>query len=230
MKSVSNSMIRIDDLHFSYPDGNFSLDISELSINQGESVAIIGPSGSGKTTLLNLICGVSRPQSGDIQINGRSLHAQSEKEVRQYRLSHIGMVFQSFELLEYLNVFDNILLPYRLDNTIEIETKTVTRAKEIAATFGIEDKLKRYPSQLSQGEKQRVAIMRALITGASLIVADEPTGNLDPENTDLVADQLLEFVKKEGATLVTVTHDHDFAKRFDRIIDFTELLKGERNA
>jgi putative ABC transport system ATP-binding protein len=159
-------MIRIDDLHFSYPDGNFSLDISELSINQGESVAIIGPSGSGKTTLLNLICGVSRPQSGDIQINGRSLHAQSEKEVRQYRLSHIGMVFQSFELLEYLNVFDNILLPYRLDNTIEIETKTVTRAKEIAATFGIEDKLKRYPSQLSQGEKQRVAIMRALITGA----------------------------------------------------------------
>lgn len=230
MKSVSNSMIRIDDLHFSYPDGNFSLDISELSINQGESVAIIGPSGSGKTTLLNLICGVSRPQSGDIQINGRSLHAQSEKEVRQYRLSHIGMVFQSFELLEYLNVFDNILLPYRLDNTIEIETKTVTRAKEIAATFGIEDKLKRYPSQLSQGEKQRVAIMRALITGASLIVADEPTGNLDPENTDLVADQLLEFVKKEGATLVTVTHDHDFAKRFDRIIDFTELLKGEKNA
>lgn len=230
MKSVSNSMIRIDDLHFSYPDENFSLDISELSINQGESVAIIGPSGSGKTTLLNLICGVSRPQSGDIQINGRSLHAQSEKEVRQYRLSHIGMVFQSFELLEYLNVFDNILLPYRLDNTIEIETKTVTRAKEIAATFGIEDKLKRYPSQLSQGEKQRVAIMRALITGASLIVADEPTGNLDPENTDLVADQLLEFVKKEGATLVTVTHDHDFAKRFDRIIDFTELLKGERNA
>ena len=230
MKSVSNSMIRIDDLHFSYPDGNFSLDISELSINQGESVAIIGPSGSGKTTLLNLICGVSRPQSGDIQINGRSLHAQSEKEVRQYRLSHIGMVFQSFELLEYLNVFDNILLPYRLDDTIQIETKTVTRAKEIAATFGIEDKLKRYPSQLSQGEKQRVAIMRALITGASLIVADEPTGNLDPENTDLVADQLLEFVKKEGATLVTVTHDHDFAKRFDRIIDFTELLKGERNA
>jgi len=122
-------MIRIDDLHFIYPDENCSLDISELSINQGESVAIIGPSGSGKTTLLNLICGVSRPQSGDIQINGRSLHAQSEKEVRQYRLSHIGMVFPSFELLEYLNVFDNILLPYRLDNTSELETQTVMRAK-----------------------------------------------------------------------------------------------------
>lgn len=230
MKNVSNSMICIDDLHFIYPDGNFSLDISALSINQGESIAIIGPSGSGKTTLLNLICGVSRPQSGDIRINGRSLHTQSEKELRQYRISHIGMVFQSFELLEYLNVLDNILLPYRLDNTLQMETQTVTRAKEIAATFGIDDKLKRYPSQLSQGEKQRVAIMRALITGAKLIVADEPTGNLDPENTDLVADLLLDFVKKEGATLVTVTHDHDFAKRFDRIIDFTELLKGEKNA
>ena len=140
------------------------------------------------------------------------------------------MVFQSFELLEYLNVLDNILLPYRLDNTLHLDTQTVTRAKEIAATFGIEDKLKRYPSQLSQGEKQRVAIMRALITGAKLIIADEPTGNLDPKNTDLVADLLLDFVKKEGATLVTVTHDHDFAKRFDRVIDFTELLKGEKNA
>lgn len=230
MKNVSNNMIRIDDLHFIYPDGNFSLDISELSINQGESVAIIGPSGSGKTTLLNLICGVSRPQNGDISINGRSLNSQSEKELRQYRISHIGMVFQSFELLEYLNVLDNILLPYRLDNTLHMDMQTVTRAKEIAATFGIDDKLKRYPSQLSQGEKQRVAIMRALITGAKLIIADEPTGNLDPKNTDLVADLLLDFVKKEGATLVTVTHDHDFAKRFDRIIDFTELLKGVKNA
>lgn len=230
MKNVLNSMIDIDDLHFIYPDGNFSLDISKLSIGQGESIAIIGPSGSGKTTLLNLICGVSRPQSGDIRINDRSLNTQSEKEVRQYRISHIGMVFQSFELLEYLNVLDNILLPYRLDNTLHMDMQTVTRAKEIAATFGIDDKLKRYPSQLSQGEKQRVAIMRALITGAKLIIADEPTGNLDPKNTDLVADLLLDFVKKEGATLVTVTHDHDFAKRFDRVIDFTELLKGENNA
>jgi len=223
-------MIHINDLHFSYPDGNFSLDISTLSINKGESIAITGPSGSGKTTLLNLICGVCRPQSGDIIINGTSLKEQNEKALRQYRIAHIGMVFQSFELLEYLNVLDNILLPYRLDNTLHLEKETVERAKDIARTFGMEDKLQRYPSQLSQGEQQRVAIMRALITGAKLIIADEPTGNLDPKNTDLVADLLLDFVKKEGGTLITVTHDHTFAKRFDRVIDFTQLLKGEKDA
>jgi len=223
-------MIHINDLHFSYPDGNFSLNISTLSINSGESIAITGPSGSGKTTLLNLICGVSRPQSGDIIINGTSLKQQNEKALRQYRITHIGMVFQSFELLEYLNVLDNILLPYRLDKTLYIEKETVERAKDIVRTFGMEDKLQRYPSQLSQGEQQRVAIMRALITGAKLIIADEPTGNLDPKNTDLVADMLLDFVKKEGSTLVTVTHDHTFAKRFDRVIDFTQLLKGEKDA
>jgi len=223
-------MIHINERHFSYPDGNFSLDISTLSINKGESIAITGPSGSGKTTLLNLICGINRPQSGDIIINDTSLNTQNEKTLRQYRIAHIGMVFQSFELLEYLNVLDNILLPYRLDKTLHIGKETVERAKEIAGTFGMEDKLKRYPSQLSQGEQQRVAIMRALITGAKLIIADEPTGNLDPKNTDLVAKMLLDFVKKEGATLITVTHDHTFAKRFERVIDFTQLLKGEKDA
>ncbi len=223
-------MIRIYNLHFSYPDGSFSLDIPALTITKGESVAIIGPSGSGKTTLLNLICGVDRPQHGDIFISGASLNEKSEKALRQHRICNIGMVFQSFELLEYLNVLDNILLPYRLDNTLRMDTQAAKRANEIATTFGIDDKLKRYPSQLSQGEKQRVAIIRALITGAKLIIADEPTGNLDPENTDLVADQLLEFVKKEGATLVSVTHDHTFAQRFDRIIDFTALPAGEPHA
>lgn len=223
-------MIHINDLHFSYPDGNFSLDIATLSINKGESIAITGPSGSGKTTLLNLICGVSRPQSGDIIINGTSLKQQNEKALRQYRIAHIGMVFQSFELLEYLNVLDNILLPYRLDQNLRLEKETVERAKKIAGTFGMEDKLQRYPSQLSQGEQQRVAIMRALITGAKLIIADESTGNLDPKNTDIVANLLLDFVKKEGATLITVTHDHTFAKRFDRVIDFTQLIKGEKDA
>jgi len=223
-------MIHINDLHFSYPDGNFSLDISTLSIKKGESIAITGPSGSGKTTLLNLICGVSRPQSGDIIINGTSLKQQNEKTLRQYRIAHIGMVFQSFELLEYLNVLDNILLPYRLDKTLHIGKETIERAKVTARTFGMEDKLQRYPSQLSQGEQQRVAIMRALITGAKLIIADEPTGNLDPKNTDLMAKILLDFVKKEGATLITVTHDHTFAKRFDRVIDFTQLFKGEKDA
>ena len=222
-------MIHINDLHFSYPDGNFSLDISSLSINKGESIAITGPSGSGKTTLLNLICGIDRATSGDIIINGTTLNRQNEKSLRHYRIANIGMVFQSFELLEYLNVLDNILLPYRLDKILQLKKETVKRAQEIARTFGMEEKLHRYPAQLSQGEQQRVAIMRALITEAKLIIADEPTGNLDPKNTDLVADMLLDFVKKEGATLVTVTHDHNFAKRFDRVIDFTQLLKGEED-
>ena len=227
--AINYPMIQINNLYFSYADHDFSMDIPYFHIEKGGSVAITGPSGSGKTTLLNLICGVLRPLDGEVIVDGISIEDLSDKALRQYRIAHIGMVFQSFELLEYLNVLDNILLPYRLDKNLILDPKVKRRAYEIAESFGIEDKLNRYPSALSQGEKQRVAIARALITGAKLIIADEPTGNLDPKNTEQVADILLEYVKKEKATLVTVTHDHAFAKQFDRVVDFTKLAEGEEN-
>jgi len=222
-------MIEIKNLSFAYSDGDFRLFIPELQIAQGESIAITGPSGSGKTTLLNLISGVLQAQGGTVRMGEQIISEMSENGRREHRISHMGMVFQNFELLEYLNVSDNILLPYRLEESLRLNEKVRQRAKEISSIFGMEQKLSAYPKELSQGQKQRVAICRSLVTGAKLIIADEPTGNLDPKNTALVADTLLDFVKRENASLITVTHDLDFAKRFDREIDFMKLLQAGTN-
>ena len=222
-------MLNIKELVFSYPKSNFEISIPSLDVKEGESLAITGPSGSGKTTLLNLISGILQSQSGEIRIGKNTISKMKEDECRAYRISQIGMLFQGFELLEYLSVYDNILLPYRLEPTLRLDEIVYARATELTSVFGISDKLKKYPSQLSQGERQRVALCRALITGAKLIIADEPTGNLDPKNTTLVADMFLEYLKKEKATLITVTHDQSFAKRFDRQIDFMQLLQERKD-
>ena len=133
------------------------------------------------------------------------------------------MVFQSFELLEYLCVLDNILLPLRIGSGLSVGDSLRDRACELAAHVGISDKLRRYPGQLSQGERQRVAVSRALLLEPSLVLADEPTGNLDPHNKTLVLDLLLDYARQQSATLVTVTHDTELLSRFDRVIDFRSL-------
>ena len=222
-------MLSIKDLVFSYPKSDFEIGIPFLDVKEGESLAITGPSGSGKTTLLNLIAGILQSESGEIHINNNIISKMKEDESRAYRISKIGMLFQSFELLEYLSVYDNVLLPYRLEPTLRLDVQVRDKAKELTSLFGIVDKLDNYPSELSQGERQRVALCRALVTGAKLIIADEPTGNLDPKNTTLVADTLLEYLKKEKATLITVTHDQSFAKRFNRQIDFMQLLQESKD-
>ncbi len=136
----------------------------------------------------------------------------------------MGLVFQEFELLEYLSVFDNILLPYRITQALELNPAARERARRLAADVGIADKLRRYPGQLSQGERQRVAICRAIIVEPPLLLADEPTGNLDPGNKGRVLDILFDYARETGATLVTVTHDHGLIGRFDRLIDFQDFL------
>jgi ABC-type lipoprotein export system ATPase subunit len=216
-------MIKIQDLRFSYDAGDFSLQIPELKIAHCETVAIVGPSGSGKTTLLNLIAGAATPQSGLVSTNGHEVSGLNEAARRDFRIGNIGLVFQEFELLEYLNVLDNILLPYRINRTLQLDTNVRARAEAIAERVGIGDKLGRYANQLSQGEKQRVAVIRALVVQPALLLADEPTGNLDPLNKNRVLDILLQYANENAATLVTVTHDHDILDRFQRVIDFKDF-------
>ncbi|MHC4712872.1 MAG: ABC transporter ATP-binding protein [Planctomycetota bacterium] len=216
-------MITVSGLNFRYREGRFRLRISDLSIEPGSAVAVIGASGTGKTTFLNLVSGVTVPQSGTIVTNGVEVSSLSDVRRREFRISNVGFVFQEFELLDYLNVIDNILLPYRISPALMLDGAAHDRALELANDVGIADKLDRNVNRLSHGERQRVAICRALVADTALILADEPTGNLDPEATEHVMDLLFAQVRKRSATLVTVTHDHGLIDRFDRVIDFLDF-------
>jgi putative ABC transport system ATP-binding protein len=218
-------MIRIHSLDFQHQHGEFRLHVPELTVAQSEKVAVIGPSGSGKTTLLNLIAGIFHPDAGEIYIGDVPVHQLTDAERRDFRISKIGFVFQDFELLDYLNVLDNILHPYRITGALVLDQTVRARAATLAENMGIGDKLGRFPDELSQGEKQRVAICRALLPQPKLILADEATGNLDPENKQIILDLLFESVNDHHATLLTVTHDHDLLSRFDRVIDFQHFRK-----
>ena len=218
-------MISVRDLRFSYPGGEFELIVPDLRVGQGEKLAVIGPSGSGKTTLLHLMAGIRLPQTGTVTTDGVEVTSLEDGARRDFRIRRIGMVFQEFELLEYLTVLDNILLPYRINGSLTIDTTVRTRAVNLAKQVGLGDKTNRLSTQLSHGEKQRVAVCRALVAEPVLLLADEPTGNLDPNNTQRVLDILLEAADATGATLVTVTHDHDLLPKFDRYVDVMDLLR-----
>ena len=222
-------MIEIKQLHFHYPvigeqGTGFQLTIDSLSINANEKVAIVGPSGSGKTTLLNLLSGITTPNSGNVYVNGKDLSQLSDKQRRDFRINHIGFIFQDFALIDYLNVYDNIIHPYRISKALKLDREVIARITDLSELMGIADKLKRYPHQLSQGEKQRVAICRALLPCPSLLLADEATGNLDPDNKQKILELMFQSAKSYNATLITVTHDHELLPSFDRVIDFKTFL------
>jgi len=216
-------MINIENLKYSYPNSDFNLAVGTLSIEKGSRTAVIGPSGFGKTTLLNLIAGILQPQRGDVKVNGTNVSQLSDSERRNFRIREVGFVFQDFKLLEYLNVLDNILLPFRINRSLEISKDVKSVAKDTAASLNIEDKLRKHPSRLSHGERQRVAICRALVNKPAIILADEPTGNLDPDNKAHIMQILFDYVDNYNSTLVTVTHDHELLKGFQQIVDFKEL-------
>lgn len=216
-------MIHIKDLKFHFPGGQFRLNIPDFQVARGEKVAVIGPSGSGKTTLLNLIAGIIIPLGGTIGVDNAQVSALGDQERRDFRISNIGFVFQDFELLDYLNVLDNVLHPYRITGALKLDKAVRARAESLTQDMGIGDKLKRNPEHLSHGEKQRVAICRALLPQPKLILADEATGNLDPDNKTLILDLLFKAVNDQHATLLAVTHDHDLLKGFDRVVDFTDF-------
>ena len=220
-------MIKISSLEFSYPGTDFQLTIPELAVAAGERLAVIGPSGSGKTTLLNLIAGIITPQQGAVSVGDVAVSSLSDGQRRDFRITTIGFVFQDFELIEYLNVLDNILHPYRITGALQLDAKVRQRAAGLAESMGIGDKLKRFVNDLSHGEKQRVAICRALLPSPDLILADEATGNLDPENKNHILDLLFESVREHNATLLAVTHDHELLPRFDRVVDFQSFRSIE---
>jgi len=186
-------------------------------------VAVIGPSGAGKTTLLNLIAGIVTPIEGAVNVDGIEVSELSDAQRRIFRISNIGFVFQDFELLDYLNVMDNILHPYRINSAMHLNKQVRMRAATLAEEMRIGDKLKRLSNDLSQGEKQRAAICRALLPLPKLILSDEATGNLDPTNKVRILELLFRSVEDHDATLLAVTHDHELLKHFDRVVDFQDF-------
>lgn len=220
-------MISAKDIKFRYPNGDFLLKISELEVQAGEKVALIGPSGSGKTTLLNLIAGILKPIKGSVKIDNFEISNQNDRARRDYRIENIGFVFQDFGLIDYLDVRDNILHPYRITTAIKLNLNVRARALELTEQMGISDKLARHPADLSHGERQRVAICRALLPGPKLILADEATGNLDPVNKIHILKMLFRAVQDHEATILAVTHDQELLHHFDRVINFHDFLELE---
>jgi putative ABC transport system ATP-binding protein len=216
-------MVEVSQLDFGYKEGGFRLRVPRLSAAPGETLAIIGPSGTGKTTLLSLVAGILVPRTGTISIDGTVVSSLSDAKRREFRIRQTGLIFQEFELLEYLSVLQNILLPYRISDTLKLDREVRTRAVKLAQSVDIADKLNRTPSKLSQGERQRVALCRALLVEPKVILADEPTGNLDPANRDRVIEIVFDYVRTRGATLITVTHEHEILDRFDRVIDISSI-------
>jgi len=216
-------MITVKNIHFSYTEGNFNLKIPHLGIGNSENIAIVGPSGCGKTTLLHLLSGILKPHSGSLFFNEIELSSLNSQDTKDLRLIKMGLIFQDFELLEYLNVLDNILLPFRINSIIHLDETVKNHAKDLAISVGLGDKLNRFPAKLSQGERQRVAVARALITKPEILLCDEPTANLDPVNRDLILDIILNYCKQHQTALVMVTHDQEILGRFDRLIDILKF-------
>ncbi|MEP0133440.1 MAG: ABC transporter ATP-binding protein [Eudoraea sp.] len=218
-------MIQLKKIQFRYPESDFELFISDLTFPESSKTAVIGPSGFGKTTMLNLIAGILLPDKGEVIVNNAILNSQSDKERRNYRIQNIGFIFQDFRLVPYLSVLDNILLPFRINSIIKPDADASSRAKHISEDLNIGKLIKKYPAKLSHGEKQRVAIARALINKPKVLLADEPTGNLDPVNKLNIKDILFDVVGKYNTTLITVTHDHEMLDGFDNVIDFKNFKK-----
>lgn len=185
-----------------------------LAIPAGQFVAIVGASGSGKSTLLGLLAGLDTPSTGEIWLDGVPIHSLAERDLAAVRGRKIGFVFQSYQLIQTLTALENVLLPFELN----LEGNGVARAKRMLEQVGLQDRMDHYPVQLSGGEQQRVALARAFITDPPIVMADEPTGNLDSANGRLVMDLLLERNRSAGTTLVLVTHDAGVASQAHRRI------------
>ena len=190
------------------------MDKANISITQGEFVAIVGKSGSGKSTLLHMLGGLDNPTSGKVYIDDKDIFSFKEEELAIFRRRKMGFIFQAFNLVSSINVWENIILPIGLDKK-QVDKEFVN---DIISTLGIEDKIHNLPNTLSGGQQQRVAIARALASKPDIILADEPTGNLDSKTSDEVIGLLKMSVQKYGQTLLMITHDEDIAQIADRII------------
>jgi putative ABC transport system ATP-binding protein len=197
-----------------------ALDNVTMKIASGRFVAIMGPSGSGKTTLLNLIAGIDHPTSGRVAVGGEEITAMKERELARWRARHIGLVFQFYNLIPVLTAFENVELPLLLTPLNKQQRREHVEAA--LRVVGLADRMDHYPRQLSGGQEQRVAIARAIVTDPDIILADEPTGNLDAANGQAVLELLRDLNRERGLTMILVTHDQQIAQQADRIVRLAE--------
>ena len=212
-----NTLLKLKNINLKYQTGKDSISVLkniDLNIKKKETVSVVGESGSGKTSLIMLIGGLEKPTSGKIIFNDQEITGLSEDEVSEIRKKNIGIIFQSFYLIPNYTALENVALSLE----INFQKDAISQAKEILIDLGLEDRLNHFPSQLSGGEQQRVAIARAMIKKPELILADEPTGNLDDENTEVITELIFNIATKYQKSLCLVTHDADLAKRCDRIM------------
>lgn len=210
-------ILRVENLCKTYGKGETkvkALDSVSFSVEKGEFVAIIGPSGSGKSTMLHMLGGVDKPTSGKVFIDGTDIYSLNNDKLAIFRRRQIGLIYQFYNLIPILDVEENITLPVLLDGK-DVDKKQLN---EIVKVLGLEERLKHLPNQLSGGQQQRVSIGRSLITNPSIILADEPTGNLDSKNSKDIVDLLKFSNKKFNQTLIMITHDKEIALEADRII------------
>lgn len=210
-------ILQVDHLSKSYGAGEAkvtALDDVSFSVEKGEFVAIIGPSGSGKSTLLHILGGVDRPNSGHVYIDGIDMYSLNEAKLAIFRRRQIGLIYQFYNLIPVLNVTENITLPLELDG----QSTPKSRLDEIVKTLGLTDRLNHLPNELSGGQQQRVSIGRALINNPAIVLADEPTGNLDSTNSKEIMELLKASNRKYNQTLIVITHDENIALQADRII------------
>ena len=227
-------MITVTGLRKSIRNGTRTVDILkglDFRIPRGQFAAIMGSSGSGKSTLLGLLAGLDTPSAGDVALNGTSISYLPEDKLAQIRGRTIGFVFQSYQLIPTLTALENVLLPYEL-NADAARATGLTRARSLLNGVGLGDRLDHYPVQLSGGEQQRVALARAFVLRPPIVLADEPTGNLDSANGAAVLELLLNLNKTEGTTLVLVTHDAVLAGYANRRITLRDglIVSDERNS
>ena len=191
----------------------------DLTVAKGETAAIIGPSGCGKSTLLNLLGALDRPTSGTIKIGGQDISTLTEEQAATFRNHSLGFIFQQQHLLPQLTVLENVLVPHLAGDWQDPAAETEQRARQLLEKVGLGQRLNHLPWQLSGGEKLRTAVARALINRPKLILADEPTGSLDPASTDTVADLLLDLNRDQGVTLIVVTHNANLARRMAKTFE-----------
>ncbi|MFM8747842.1 MAG: ABC transporter ATP-binding protein [Aestuariivirga sp.] len=220
--AMTTTAVSLKDVHLTLPSRAGNVDILrgvDLTVMPGEALGIVGPSGSGKTTLLMVIAGLERASRGEVTVAGQQLSAKSEDELAAFRRDNVGIVFQSFHLIPTMTALENVAVP--------LEFRGAGDAMGIAAEklrrVGLGHRLDHYPGQLSGGEQQRVAIARALASGARIIIADEPTGNLDHVTGEQIIKLLFDLRTQDGASLLLVTHDRELAARCDRM---AEVLDG----
>ena len=222
-------ILKIESLTKVYGEGENqvrALDGVSFSVEKGEFLAIIGPSGSGKSTLLHILGGVDRPTAGKVWMNGQDVYAQDEEQLAIFRRRQVGLIYQFYNLIPVLNVVENMTLPVLMDGRQVNEE----RLNELLDTLGLRDRQKNLPNQLSGGQQQRVSIGRALMNAPAVVLADEPTGNLDSKNSQEIVELLKMSNRKYGQTLIVITHDENIALQADRIIAIEDgrIVRDER--